>query len=127
MNQMEQWLQGLDVSKEIAYPCDRLPGCFNENEKQFYVTARSQVRIRKKGAKNWELFSPSLYQSSMQPERKEIRTLRIEIKEDSLILQTRYGEKEVDVTDVELEVSEWIPRIHKVDCKRCENCGRCGW
>ena len=127
MKQIIQWLQGIDVSSDTSYPCDHLPGKYKEKETQFYVTAGSQIRIRKKGAEKWELFSPSLYQSSMQPEKKEIRTLRVEVREHSLLLQTRYGEKEVDVTDVELEVAEWIPQIHKVDCKRCENCGRCGW
>lgn len=122
-------LDQIDTSIETAYPCDHTPARIGMTAAgtQKIVTAKSQLRIENPETSEMEIWSPSLYQSSMRPEYKEIRTLKLEVKDDEWNLQTRYGSRTLDPLRVKVEVTEWIPEIHKSDCRHCTNCGRCGW
>ena len=33
----------------------------------------------------------------------------------------------LEIRGKKMKVSDWKAEIHKVDCRKCENCGRCGW
>lgn len=123
---MRQILSKLDVSSDGAYPCDKAPGYWVQKGVEHYITAKNQIKIYMPDGRK-QIFSPSIYQSSMKPDKKEIRTLQIEVREGKLLVRTKYEEKVFECHRINVEVLEWIPHVHKTNCKRCENCGRCGW
>lgn len=131
MNNVQRFLQQFDFQTPSGYPCDRKPECICTKDGRILriVTASSQFRLTEKGTTDSAVWAPSLYQSSMHPEHMEIRTLLVEAQNDMLYVETRYDQLSIDLsnTDVKIEVSAWVPEIHKADCLHCENCGRCGW
>lgn len=91
-------------------------------------TTTKQLRITDTAAGKNQVFSPSIYQSCMHPEQIQIYPLDIQkISESELKLETHYGTWIVNLSGKNVEISDWKGEIHKVDCKKCENCGRCGW
>lgn len=99
----------------------------NASDRQI-VTKTKQLRVTNILENNNKIFSPIIYQSCMNPE--DIRIYEMKIVKCSHFLwmiETHYEKVELDVRNFQLDVSDWEAKIHKVDCKKCENCGRCGW
>ncbi len=91
-------------------------------------TTTEQLRITDEVTGENQVFSPSVYQSCMHPETIRIYEMTLQIISDTeLQIQTHYGKWTVNLSGKRVEVSDWKGEIHKVDCKKCENCGRCGW
>ncbi len=116
----------IDITQDTKYPWDKAPGKVITEEGIHLITAKSQLRIGKDG-EHPEVWAPSLYQSSMNPDYIEIRTLEILIKGNHWKISTRYGSQIVDITKENIKITDWKAEIHKTDCRKCENCGRCGW
>lgn len=87
-----------------------------------------QLRITNQQTGENQIFAPTIYQSCMNPQDIRIYEMKIRRQSERRIeIQTHYGSWEVDLSDKLVEVTNWEAKIHKVDCKKCENCGRCGW
>lgn len=128
LRNFEAFLRKLDITKP-PYPCDHMPGRLyaEDGSLRGVVTASNEICLTDKESGNRMVFSPSLYQSSMHPDKKEIRTLTIEIDNGQCVLTTRYQVFRREPSGAVLSVREWIPKIPKADCRHCTNCGRCGW
>ena len=108
----------------------------NEIPESYYCTAEpeivylneTRIRIRtidQSVAWGNELFSPRLHQSCMNPEHITLYPLEIEWDNDKVTVSDHYGTKQW-VTGEELpEIQEWCPRLKKLRCNPCRNCGRC--
>lgn len=124
----QQFLARLESRNPEEYPCLPAPGTvFDERGKRTgVVTAARQIRIKTEG--DWEVWSPILYQSCMNPKELRIYCLTAEDLGDGRVrLKTRYKEKIINPQETETEISPWIPQIHKSDCLHCTNCGKCSW
>lgn len=116
----------IDITQDTKYPWDKVPGKEVTKEGMRLITAKSQLRIGR-DENNLEVWAPSLYQSSMNPSNIEIRTLEILIQGNQWTISTRYGCRVVDITKDNIQIVDWKAEIRKTDCRKCENCGRCGW
>lgn len=91
-------------------------------------TTTKQLRITDEATGENQVFSPSIYQSCMHPENIQIYEMTLQIiSETEFQIKTHYGNWTVNLSGKSVEISDWKGEIHKVDCKKCENCGRCGW
>lgn len=119
-------LEQIDVSDSSLYPVDRSP----ERGENFCCTAKSEVQVTDAQGEVKE-FAPTLYQSSMNPDYKEIKTMKIEVKKKEektyVEFSSRYFHETVEVADQTFQVLPWKAKIEKADCLHCCNCGRCGW
>lgn len=87
-----------------------------------------QLRITDQQTGENQIFSPAIYQSCMNPQNIRIYEMKILRRSgQKMEIQTHYGSWEIDLSDKLVEVADWEAKIHKVDCRKCENCGRCGW
>ncbi len=124
---MKLWDQ-IDITTETKYPWDKTPGKnrSDDGKEITYVTAGSQLLLTtKEGTQT--TWAPSLYQSCMNLEQKEIRTLTVTVRGDELHLQTRYQDYSVNLSEVSVQITPWAPVQKKSDCRQCTNCGRCSW
>ena len=108
----------------------------NEIPESYYCTAEPEIvyinethiQIRTiDQALTWgeELYSPRLHQSCMNPENITLYPLEIEWNGDKVMVSDQYGRKEW-ITGEELpEIQDWYPRLKKLRCNPCRNCGRC--
>ena len=111
--------------KKMSRIWEELGGCKGE---KVLKTKKKQIRIRRPYQKEQEVYAPVIYQNCMRPEEITTYAMQVEkISETELKLHTRYEEAQICVRDCVGEVSDWEEKIHKVDCRHCENCGRCSW
>lgn len=119
-------LELIDVSYNSGYPADRRP----ERGDDFCCTAKSEVHVTDAKGEVRE-FAPTLYRSSMNPDYKEIKTMKVEVKKKEektyVEFSSRYFHESVEVTGQSFQVLPWKAKIEKADCLHCCNCGRCGW
>ncbi len=128
MKHESKLFEQININTDTTYPCDKTPGKYpsDDNKEITYVTAGSQLLLTsKEGTQN--VWAPSLYQSCMNLEQKEIRTLTITLRGDELRLQTRYRDCSVNLAEVSVQITSWAPVQKKSDCRQCTNCGRCSW
>lgn len=98
-----------------------------EEEKSLCTTSR-QLRVTEPKTGKSDVYAPVLYQSCMRPEKITIYDLKITRESDCLWkIETHYETKIIDIIGKDMDVSEWKGEIHKPDCRKCENCGRCSW
>ena len=101
---------------------------FIEEDENTFSTTTKQLRITDTVTGENQVFSPSIYQSCMHPEEIKIYEMTVrKFSETEIEIQTHYGTWNVSLEGKKVEISPWKGEIHKVDCKKCENCGRCGW
>ena len=77
-----------------------------------------------------KVVSPVIYQSCMNPDDIRIYPLKVmcvENAENTVIAENRYERIQIDLRRQQIQISEWKAEIHKTECTKCENCGRCGW
>ena len=124
---MNLWDQ-IDITTNTKYPWDKMPGktSSDDGKEITYVTAGSQLVLTSK-EDTQTTWAPSLYQSCMNLEQKEIRTLTVTVRGDELHLQTRYHDCSVNLSEVSVQITPWAPVQKKSDCRQCTNCGRCSW
>ncbi|MBO5488599.1 MAG: hypothetical protein J5972_01695 [Eubacterium sp.] len=116
-------LNEIDCVSTLDYPTDATP----EKGKDYIVTAASQIVVG-----NWEtgeeaVYSPKLYQSSMHPEQKTIRTMKLAWDHGMLQIITPYEKRKLLPEEQILRVEPFDPVIVKPDCLHCTNCGRCSY
>lgn len=121
-------LDQIDICTDIPYPCDQIPGKYkNSNPDSLtYITAGTRIVLTSKEGTRTE-WAPSLYQSCMHLDQKEIRTLRISLCNNKLSLQTRYDCCTINPKETKIELFPWTPSQKKANCLTCTNCGRCSW
>ena len=87
-----------------------------------------QLCITNKKTKENQVFSPTVYQSCMNPKDIRIYDMTIQrLSTTTIQIVTRYQSAIIDVTKNNIAISSWKASIHKPDCRKCENCGRCSW
>lgn len=99
----------------------------NEESKTLATQSR-QLRVTDLEENENRIFSPIIYQSCMHPEDIHIYDLKVtKISDIKWMIETHYQTEVINPQKSHLQVADWEAKIHKVDCKKCENCGRCGW
>lgn len=99
----------------------------NEESKTLATQSR-QLRVTDLEKNENRIFSPIIYQSCMHPEDIHIYDLKVtKISDIKWMIETHYQTEVINPQKSHLQVADWEAKIHKVDCKKCENCGRCGW
>lgn len=99
----------------------------NEESKTLTTQSR-QLRVTDLEENENRIFSPIIYQSCMHPEDIHIYDLKVtKISDIKWMIETHYQTEVINPQKSHLQVADWEAKIHKVDCKKCENCGRCGW
>lgn len=130
MDQLLKLAGQLDPGRAEGYLCREEPGKRKDDTTGNIkiVTVKTQIRIRDPQGNETEVWSPTLYQSCMNPQRIELRPLYVEIcPGGGLRIGNSYGSRTLDLERCILEAAPWVPKIHKTDCRHCENCGRCSW
>lgn len=121
-------LEQINICADTPYPCDKTPGKYkgSNSSSLTYVTAGTRIILTSKEGTRTE-WAPSLYQSCMNLEHKEIRTLSITLCNNKLSFQTRYDCCTVNPEETKIELFAWTPSQKKANCLACTNCGRCSW
>lgn len=87
-----------------------------------------QIDVMRKDTKEKFHYSPTVYQSCMNPEDIRVYDMKLQrIQKSKLQIVTKYESVTIDTRDYEFEVKSWQAVIHKPKCTQCENCGRCSW
>ncbi len=99
-----------------------------ERDRKSLSTKTRQIKVTDFEKQENKVYSPVIYQSCMNPENIHIYDLKVKkISAGQWMVETHYQTDMINLKSSDLQVSGWKPEIHKVDCKKCENCGRCGW
>ena len=72
-----------------------------------------------------EVFSPRLHQNCMEPENITLYPLEIEWNGDKVVVSDHFGKKEWITGEKLPEIKNWYPKLKKLRCNPCRNCGRC--
>lgn len=122
----------MDKKNSISTKEDLLHKLGAVRESDSAETKTMQIKIINKKNGDNKIISPIIYQSCMNPDEINIYPLQIKLNNKSgenpeIIATTRYESIIFDWENYEIFVSPWEAKIHKTECIRCENCGRCGW
>lgn len=99
-----------------------------EEDEDSLTTTRRQLRVTDSRTGENHVYAPVIYQSCMRPEEISVYEMKVTKKtEHQWEIETHYETCLLEVRGKKIEVSDWKAEIHKVDCRKCENCGRCGW
>lgn len=72
-----------------------------------------------------QTYSPRIVQSCMDPDKITIYPLEIECTGDKIIFKDHYGKGEWKTGEKLPEIHDWHPKLKKLKCNPCRNCGRC--
>lgn len=87
-----------------------------------------QIDVIDKKTKENIHYSPTVYQSCMNPEDIRVYDMKLRrMQKSKLQIVTKYESITIDAKEYEFEVKPWQAIIHKPQCTQCENCGRCSW
>lgn len=94
-------------------------------------TETLQLKILDRETGENQVISPVIYQNCMKPDDIRIFPLTVKISTDDenniIMAENRYERIRIDLRRQQVQVSKWKAEIHKTECIKCENCGRCGW
>ena len=97
-------------------------------DRNYLTTRTKQLRVNEIENNRNRIYSPIFYQSCMHPEETCIYDLKVrKVTDTEWQIETHYQSEVINTKKVDLQVSDWEAKIHKADCKKCENCGRCSW
>jgi hypothetical protein len=92
------------------------------------VFSHKQLKITDLSTGENQVFAPVIYQSCMNPEDIRIFELKLSLPSEHLLrIESHYGTWNIDLNHKQIEINDWEGKIHKTNCRKCENCGRCGW
>ena len=118
----------IPIGKLSVYK-NKIPERYNcAAEPEITYIGESHIRIRTiDQSVSWgeEVFSPRIHQSCMDPEQITLYPLEIEWSGDKVIVSDHYGTKEWITGEKLPIIQEWHPKLKKLRCNPCRNCGRC--
>lgn len=92
------------------------------------TTKCRQLRVTDCRTGENHVYAPIIYQSCMKPDEITIYEMKVTRKsEHQWQIETHYETCLLELQGKDMEAADWKAEIHKVDCRKCENCGRCGW
>ncbi|MCR5691351.1 MAG: hypothetical protein K6G62_03945 [Eubacterium sp.] len=119
------WWKEIDCKAPGDYPCDQEVGKKEEGDNCRIVTALSGIVLAdEEGEKG---YFPLLYQSSMNPDFKQVKTLTLTCQEGQWEVLAPYQEARKFRPEDVVRVEAYLPEIIKPDCLHCTNCGRCSY
>lgn len=118
----------MDVGKECEFEVDCEPG-FVKNLNGIIrkvISAKSRIVVKDSKAGEEKSFAPSVYQSCMEPDNVVIHTLQINDQGNGIFeIKTKYDSCRINILECDLTVFPWHASLQRMDCRHCENCGRC--
>lgn len=121
-------IEQIEAVTNYPYPCDKKTGIYIRGEILQIITGACKIEFihRKTGEKR--RYEPKVYQSCMNPNQIEIKTLQISMLENTyLVIKNAYETSQIDIADQDIHIQPWEASIYKASCNPCVNCGKCSW